>query len=125
MASLVINVSVTEGKKEKKLTSFMIGDSVVKSDLAGLNKETRQARIKEMAKRFLTTEQQLLQYSCKILSEEKTEEEKAKEEELKLEAEKAAAAPVAQKLPCTHGTAPGAMCPVCFKEEDNLPAQPV
>lgn len=70
MNNLSVVVTVQEGKNEaRKLTQFVIGGSVVKSDLSELNKEARQDKIKEIAKRFLTPEQQKLSFQCTVVDD--------------------------------------------------------
>ncbi len=72
MANLNVTVTVSEGKKkeDKKLTSFAIGESIVRTELSGMNKEARQAKVREFAKRFLTPEQQGLDFVCTVTSDE-------------------------------------------------------
>lgn len=67
MSSLNVTVSVQEGKNEtRKLTSFVIGGSVVKAELADLSKEARQEKIQELARKFLTPQQQKLNFLCTV-----------------------------------------------------------
>lgn len=78
MSNLNVTVTVQEGKNEtRKLTSFIIGQSVVKSDLSELNKDARQDRIREIAKRFLTAEQQKLNYLCTVTDDSPAKKDKA------------------------------------------------
>lgn len=78
MSNLNVTVTVQEGKNEtRKLTSFVIGQSVVKSDFTELSKDARQDKIKELAKRFLTPEQQKLNYQCTVADDSVSKKEKA------------------------------------------------